>query len=463
MKATFEADFSSFVAETNKATAALARLEQEANKITVTTRQVGEGLIETSATFRNSFGLFAADGAAAFKALTANLGSGREMLNGVAEAAGITFQSLGALKSAGLAAGAAFAGWEVGRKIAELTGSDQIIANLTTSLLGMNPAAAVAASHMDELALATQRAKTAITDLNEARRINLGFAQAQQRAGAEEAGIQDVREFRRELNILRDQGVLPGLTRDLAAHNFSIKELADRYKLSVPALQYYQRQLQAQQADEKRNAAIWAEMNKELEQRTKLLEQQLALWAKVSAVERGAALPRGSFGQSTGQIDVTALLPARAAEAAAAGRLAAGTLAPETQAYLAAQQQFADAQTQYNREIIRLIDLESQIEQQTKQRITLSAQREEAARKLAQAQSDLADKIIKAMGGIPDIGHGPDVPTAWSSLVPKPINISPIQPGTFGLPPINVTVTGTIAAVADKVGAYWMRQSGRNW
>lgn len=70
------------------------------------------------------------------------IGSEAKGLIQLAEASGHTASELGALATVGLAAGAAFAGWKVGRWIADLTGADEAIAHLTATLLGYGDVAA---------------------------------------------------------------------------------------------------------------------------------------------------------------------------------------------------------------------------------------------------------------------------------------------------------------------------------
>jgi type IV secretory pathway protease TraF len=102
-----------------------------------------------------------------------NLGTEIGALKEVTAAAGQSVAQLGLLATAGLAVGAAMAGWKIGRMIAEFFGLDEAISKTTASLLGWgNVATETAAAKADTLALASQRAGRAITDYGEAIRIN---------------------------------------------------------------------------------------------------------------------------------------------------------------------------------------------------------------------------------------------------------------------------------------------------
>jgi type IV secretory pathway protease TraF len=102
-----------------------------------------------------------------------NLGSEIGALKEVTAAAGQSVAQLGLLATAGLAVGAAMAGWKLGRMVAEFFNLDQAIGNATARLLGWGDLAGeTAAAKQDAMALASQRAGRAITDYGEAIRIN---------------------------------------------------------------------------------------------------------------------------------------------------------------------------------------------------------------------------------------------------------------------------------------------------
>lgn len=102
-----------------------------------------------------------------------SFGDLRAGLNNVAEAGGLTFEALGAVQSAGAAIGAGYAGWKIGRAIADFFDLDTKIGNATASLLGWGDAAGeAAAAKADTLARATEIVGYKVIDLATAIKIN---------------------------------------------------------------------------------------------------------------------------------------------------------------------------------------------------------------------------------------------------------------------------------------------------
>lgn len=153
---------------------------------------------------------------------------------------------LGGLAKAGLVASAGMAGVGVGRWIANLTGSDKLIGDLTLKLMGFDVAEQEAAVGADVLARASQNAGREITDMAEALRINEEAARkvidTNSRMSASATGATVVAGWRKELSDLRSSGVLDDLRKDLASQNFSQKELADRYRVSTGAMSLFTRE-----------------------------------------------------------------------------------------------------------------------------------------------------------------------------------------------------------------------------
>jgi hypothetical protein len=164
----------------------------------------------------------------------------RDLIQGVGQLDDVAKKAaeggLGKLAKAGLAASAAFGGWQIGRKIAELTGSDTLIGNATAKLMGWGDAAGqAAAAGADVLARASKNAGRQITDMTEAIRINEEVtkravdAMARSSAPAQSAAM--IAGWRGELDKLRSSGVLESLRKDLQSQNFSQQDLADRYRV----------------------------------------------------------------------------------------------------------------------------------------------------------------------------------------------------------------------------------------
>src|SRR5207342_753356 len=163
--AQFDADFSKFDSEVGKAQQSLVAFE---GQTTQTSKSIS-GMGTTTNTFTESFRQF--DGV--LTAVGIHLGPAVKGLNDIQQAAGKSASALGLMSTAGLLVGTAMAGWQIGRKIAEFFGLDQAIAQTTARLMGWGDLVKeTAGAKADVLALATQRAGRAITDLSEAMRVN---------------------------------------------------------------------------------------------------------------------------------------------------------------------------------------------------------------------------------------------------------------------------------------------------
>ena len=126
--ATFAADFTQFVASTKTAEASLAKLEGQGTKLGTTLERTQSN----SDRFRGSLQSF--DGVLA--SLGVNIGAEVRALGELSTAAGTTATELGLIATVGLAAGAALAGWQIGKQVDEWTGLSQSIASGTAALLG---------------------------------------------------------------------------------------------------------------------------------------------------------------------------------------------------------------------------------------------------------------------------------------------------------------------------------------
>jgi hypothetical protein len=119
--------------------------------------------------FRGSLQSF--DGVMA--SLGVNIGAEARALGELSSAAGKTASELGLVSTAGLAAGAAFAGWKIGRVIADFFELDKAIGEAAASLLGWGDVAGqVAGANADVLAKASKAAGIEIKDMALALAIN---------------------------------------------------------------------------------------------------------------------------------------------------------------------------------------------------------------------------------------------------------------------------------------------------
>jgi hypothetical protein len=112
-------------------------------------------------------------------------------LNELSEAAGKTAAELGAIATAGLVVGAGVGGWSIGRAIAGFFALDTKIGNATAKLLGFGDVGAEAAANVaTTLALASEHAGHAITDLSQAIAINTRWLEQHNEAAKTAAAAQ---------------------------------------------------------------------------------------------------------------------------------------------------------------------------------------------------------------------------------------------------------------------------------
>jgi hypothetical protein len=193
-------------------------------------------------------------------------------------AAGQTATSMGLLGTASLAAGAAIAGWQIGRWIADLTGLDAVVANLNGSLDAL--AAQTAGARQDVINKAIRDGAAATITYTEAIAYNTKALQdhilvtGYSRNAASEAGQAYALMFR-EIRAVRERGDLPALQRDLQSYDYSLQTLSTRYGVHVAQLELYRKDLKAVADQEKARAA-------ELEANKAALDRLIAAdWAGV--------------------------------------------------------------------------------------------------------------------------------------------------------------------------------------
>jgi hypothetical protein len=237
--ATFSGDFEDFYKACTKAESHLKLVQKETDKTSAATEGMAETFTvsagevnKTSSQFSQFNDILGAVGI--------HLGPIPKALDEVSAASGKTAGSLGTLATAGLALGAAMAGWKIGRIIADFTGSDKIIGDAAASLLGWTTAAGGAGSAADTLARASAAAGRSIVSMDEAIKINTQTIRDAQsvwaRSRAPEEAAKMVAGYHTELEALRKSGVLDDLKRDLEANIIPQQALAKLYGVSAGAL-----------------------------------------------------------------------------------------------------------------------------------------------------------------------------------------------------------------------------------
>jgi hypothetical protein len=297
IQAEFVADFSKWKAEVlaaqtdlkglqasaESATKEVAKLTDEgAGRFTVTAaeiRKAGGATKDLSDDFKNFDSVLSSVGV--------NIGSHVKAFGELKAAAGQSATSLGAVGTAGLAVGAAFAGWQLGRMIADVLGLDKAVADLATRLLDLGDVKAqTAAARTDAMAIASQRAGREITSMSEAVAVNNKWlADWLITTGRSKDVIADserqIAKWRAEIAAVKDQGNITALTHDLDSQNFSLDELSKRYGIHIDALQFYQRELAKALALEQTRAAEWKTAVDAMQAATRATEQvQATMWKR---------------------------------------------------------------------------------------------------------------------------------------------------------------------------------------
>lgn len=180
----------------------------------------------------------------------------RKALADLEETAGRTASQLGVLATAGLAAGAALVGWRIGTFIAGFAGVKDAVDDAINALTGFVPKAAEAGAKQDVLARASEHSHRAITDFNEAVKIEIEYAarlaleRGRSADAAHDSFVQEA-ALQKELREARSRGDIPALTHDIDLHILSQQELSRKYGLTTTAIQYFINKLKEQEAASK--------------------------------------------------------------------------------------------------------------------------------------------------------------------------------------------------------------------
>jgi hypothetical protein len=316
---TLEADFSSFNAAvqsaevklqafegaSNKTTTALSRLTDEMpprfEKVGASVGGVGTAATQAAGpvnTMRESLGSFDA----ALSGVGIHVGPVIRGLSELGDASGKTIGQLGGLATAGLALGVGMAAWGLTRSAMEFLGLDAAVAKAWTSVLGWGDAAQVAGAKQDTINAAIRNGADPWITYTEAIAFNTAKqkefqAEAQKtndaiaRLDAPAKSAEQIAGWQAEIQLVRDSGVIAALTADLASHNFTMAELKERYKISIPALQEFDRELKASDEIVKSNAKNLSQLQKEVDASAakRVQAAKVAGDAEVAAAQKWAA------------------------------------------------------------------------------------------------------------------------------------------------------------------------------
>jgi hypothetical protein len=265
IEAKFTADFSELEKAVKAASGTLKKLEGDAAS---TSKEVTK-LADTSATSFRSASSATQNWTKDFNkfdsilsSVGVNIGTTGKAIGELGAAAGQSATSMGLLGTAGLAVGAAIAGWNIGRWIADILDLDTKIANLNGSIDALR--AQEKGAGLDVLANASRLAGREITNMAEALRIvnkahedhNLVLNASKNPAG--EAGRAYAAMYA-EIRGVRERGDLPELNRQLLSYDISLNTLTTRFGVHRETLEQYRATLQRAAAQDKEHAKILEE------------------------------------------------------------------------------------------------------------------------------------------------------------------------------------------------------------
>ncbi len=243
---TLQADFSQYVAETEKANAAMRSMQGEADKTSGSLGGVAGSMdkMESPAAGATGSTLKLAKGfGVAETALTAFGVQGVSQISSLgqlATAAGAAAGTIGVLGTAVLTLGAAFSGWKVGRMIAEANDLDNKVADLASSFMGWGSASKETAGYQQDLIDRAKQLTGATYDAATAAKI---VADAQKDHSAQLLNNSNlVKSWQEDLRGAR--GGLSNLRKELEAGNLTHDQLKAKYDVSAEAVQYLSRTMQ---------------------------------------------------------------------------------------------------------------------------------------------------------------------------------------------------------------------------
>jgi len=274
--ASAQGDLSKFGAAADTAAAQVAKLtDAGAGRFAVTTAEMKAAGIATQ-DWTKDFQQFDS----VLSSVGINVGTQAKAIGELGAAAGQTGRSMSVMGEAGLVAGAAIAGWQIGRWIADVFDLDQKIAGLTGSLEALK--AQEAGAQQDTINKAIRDGAAATITYTEAIKFNnKAHEDAQLVAGASANAAGDAGRayagWYREIRQVRERGDLERMTADLQSHDFKLDTLSKRYGVHVEALEFYSREL-------KKAADLEKEQTQALEAKQKALDAAIkADWAGVLA------------------------------------------------------------------------------------------------------------------------------------------------------------------------------------
>jgi hypothetical protein len=306
---TLEADFTDYVAETQKANAAMNDMQREADGVSSAVGGAAASMNKLGGAASSSYAginTMSSSLRTADKTLSAfgmNIGPQIQALEEMESVAGKTAGEIGILGTAMSVAGAAMAGWNIGRWIADMTGADAKIADLAASFMGWGSTAQQTAEYQKDLIIRAQQLDPAVRTAAQAFTVLNNAAKAQ--AETFNTGADRLRTWKNDLNDANtDQAKLRA---EIEAGNSTVAQMSSHYHASAEAIQYLQREMakESQTRKEAETAAkahadALAEVNQAVTGQDALLESLTDSERAATEAALAAGIAQGTVAKAYG-------------------------------------------------------------------------------------------------------------------------------------------------------------------
>ena len=237
-----QADFSDFVAEANKASAALGVMDAEAKKAGTTLAKTGQAVDGFGQTSRQSAGGFDKMTAglrsvdASLNALGMNISKPIAAIEELSTVATKGIGALGALGTAGAVVAGAMAAWDFGKWSMQFNPEITAKWDYLYEIMGLNAIQAeTLANKTETLARASAIAETEIVDLQAA--IKIIYDDMKKHTAVVDTAAE--RQAKWEGELRKFGGALPRMLAALENHTATVKDLSREYGISTDALTFY--------------------------------------------------------------------------------------------------------------------------------------------------------------------------------------------------------------------------------
>jgi len=300
---TLQADFSDFVAETMKANAAMKAMQAEAHGVSSAVAGTASDLDEvagaattsTAGVNKLSTSLRTAD--KTIGAFGVSMGPTISAIEEMEQVSGKTAAELGVLGTALSVAGAAMAGWKIGRWIADMTGADKAISDWAATMMGLPSLSEQTAGAIQDVIDKAVAAGYAGNDYAGAIKFVTAAEKDRQATLISGAGL--TATWTRELEQAR--GGAASLKQEIEAGNMTHEQMAAKYRVSVEAVKFLQKAVAEETKTRNESQAAIKAQGAAIDEMNAALGGQDALLESLTDSQRGsieAALAAG-VSQST--------------------------------------------------------------------------------------------------------------------------------------------------------------------